>query len=107
MFPPLAPQGSPSNPIGCDANPVVPIPTQNYNLLGGVYYQPVPPPHNVVVAQSTIPMPALAPAPIASTSTPAPTVAPADIPLPATDTETNGSDQDISLADANSGAEAL
>ena len=33
----------------------------NHILVGGIYYEPVPPPHNVVVAQSSILMPTLAP----------------------------------------------
>ena len=107
MFPSLAPQEPASNPSGSDVVPVVPLLTQNYILMGGVYYQPVPRPHNVVVAQSLIPTPALSPIPTASTSIPAPAVVPAEIPLPTTDNETNGSDQDGSSADANSGADAL
>ena len=49
-----------------------PVPAQNYIVLGGVYYQQVPPPHNVVVSQSSIPTPALVPVTIALTTTSAP-----------------------------------
>ena len=106
MFPPLAPQGLAPNVINPEASAVVPIPTQNYLLFGGVYYQPVPPPHNVVVSQSAIPKPALVPAPIMPSSNAAPTVVPAEIPLPATDTETNGSDLDVPLIETLSDAVA-
>ena len=65
-------------------------PPQDRILIRGVYYQPVPPPHNVVVTQSSIPTPALAPA---------------EIPLPATDNDANGSDYD-SIVTAHSGGES-
>ena len=58
MFPSLeTPQDFHPDP----ANSIVPIPTPNYIIIGGVCYQQVPPPHNVVVAQSSIPTPALVP----------------------------------------------
>ena len=96
MFPSLAPpQGSHPDPTSS----VAPIPTQNYIIIGGVYYQPVPPPHNVVVAQSTIPMPALVPVPDTPATIPAPAVVPSEVPLPMTDTEAN--DQ----GDANPGTQ--
>ena len=53
MYPALrSPQGS---------VPVVSSAPPNRILVGGIYYEPIPPPHNVVVAQSSIPMPVLAP----------------------------------------------
>ena len=58
MFPPLAP-----NVINPEASAVESLPNQNYLLFGGVYYQPVPPPHNVVVTHSAVPKPDLVPAP--------------------------------------------
>ena len=82
MYPSLTPEVSVSNQA-------VPSPPPDPILIGGVYYQPVPPPHNIVVAQSSIPTPALAPA---------------EVPLPTPDNETNGSDYD-SITTANSGAE--
>ena len=57
MFPALAP-----NVINPDAGTVESVPNQNYLLYGGVYYQPVPPPHSVVVTNSAIPKPDLVPA---------------------------------------------
>ena len=76
--------------------PQVPVPNQVVSsspqdriVIGGVYYQPVPPPHNVVIAQSSIPTLALAPA---------------EILLPTTDKETNGWDYN-SLVATTSGAE--
>ena len=97
MFPPLAP-----NVINPEASAVGPIPTQNYLLFGGVYYQPVPPPHSVVVTHSTVPKPALVPAPVEPSPNAAPPVVPAEIPLPATDTETNGSDLSVPLTGPSS-----
>ena len=65
MFPsletPMAPQPYPTSPSIA----------HNYILVGGVYYQAVPPPHNVVVAQSMIPTPVLVPVQDASASHPA------------------------------------
>ena len=75
---------------------------QNYIILGGVYYQQVPPPHNVVVSQSSIPTPALVPVPVPvvnlsrvpspvvpsiPVTSSAPSVEPSEVPLPTTDTE--------------------
>ena len=55
MYPSLpAPQGSVPPPI------TTPVP-HGPILLDGVYYQLVPAPHNVVVAQSTVPTPSLVP----------------------------------------------
>ena len=97
MFPALA-----SNVINPDAGTVESVPNQNYLLYGGVYYQPVPPPHSVVVTHSTIPKPDLVPA----LGEPAPDVVspavPAEIPLPATDTETNCSDLSVPLTETPS-----
>ena len=97
MFPALAP-----NVINPDAGAVESVPNQNYLLYGGVYYQPVPPPHSVVVTHSAIPKPDLVPA----VSEPAPDVVPpavpAEIPLPATDTETNCSDLSVPLTETPS-----
>ena len=102
MFLPLGSPGLAPNVVNPEASAVIPIPTQNYLLFGGVYYQPVPPPHNVVVSQSTIPKPALVPVPITPLSNTAPPVVPAEIPLPVTDTETNGSDLDGPLIETHS-----
>ena len=97
MFPSLA-----SNVINPDASTVESVPNQNYLLYGGVYYQPVPPPHSVVVTHSMIPKPDLVPA----LGEPVPDVAssavPAEIPLPATDTETNCSDLSVPLTETPS-----
>ena len=87
-----------------------PAPAQNYIVYGGMYYQQVPPPHNVVVSQSAIPTPALIPVTVAPTATPAPvttvatpatsepqapTVVPSEVPLPVTPTDTeSGTVQD-------------
>ena len=49
------------SPQGSVPNTVVSSPPQDRILIDRVYYQPVPPPHNVVVAQSSIPTPNLAP----------------------------------------------
>ena len=97
MFPSLAP-----NVINPDASTVEPIPNQNYLLYGGVYYQPVPPPHSLVVTHSAIPKPDLVPAPGEPASNVAPPVVPAEIPLPATDTETNCSDLSVPLTETHS-----
>ena len=94
VFPPLAP-----NVLHPEANAVEPIPNQNYLLFGGVYYQPVPPPHNVVVSQSAVPKPDLIPVAVETTPGANPSLAAAEIPLPATDTETNASDLSIPLAE--------
>ena len=67
MFPPLA-----SNVINPDTNAVEALPNQNYLLYGGVYYLPVPPPHNVVVTHSAVPKPDLVPAPVKPTPEMAP-----------------------------------
>ena len=96
MFPPLTPNIN--NP---EASTIVPIPTQNYLLFGGVCYQPVPTPHNVVVSQSTIPKPALVPAPTEPSPNATSSVVPAEILLPATDTETNGSDLSVPLIETH------
>ena len=45
-----------------------PSPMQDYVLIDGTYYKPVPPPHNVVVANSAIPVPTLTPAAVAAVS---------------------------------------
>ena len=94
MFPPLA-----SNILSPEASAVASVPNQNYLLFGGVYYQPVPPPHNVVVTHSTVPKPDLVPVPVGLVLDADLPVAPAEIPLPATDTETNGSDLSIPLVE--------
>ncbi len=95
MFPPLA-----SNIINPEASAVESLPNQNY-LLFGVYYQPVPPPHNVVVTHSTVPRPDLVPAPLGPLLNVHLPVAASEIPLPATatDTETNGSDLSVPLVE--------
>ena len=82
VFPPLA-----ANSINPDANATACSATQNYILYGGVYYYPVPPPHNVVVSQSAVPKPDLVPVPAEPTLDAVPPVIPSEIPLPATDTE--------------------
>ena len=100
MFPPLA-----SNVIHPEASAVESLPNQNYLLFGGVYYQPVPPPH-VVVTHSTVPRPDLVPVgPVPSVDFP---VAASEIPLPATamDTETNASDLSVPLTEAPSASAA-
>ena len=103
MFPPLA-----SNVINPEASAVESLPNQNYLLFGGVYYQPVPPPHNVVVTHSTVPRPDLVPAPIGPMPSVDLPVAASEIPLPATatDTETNASDLSVPLIEAPSASAA-
>ena len=49
---------SPQGPVPTPA--VTPLP-QGHILVGGSYYQPVPAPHNVVVAQSMVPPPFMVP----------------------------------------------
>ena len=93
MFPSLETPDAPMEPT----NPV-PVPAHNYILLGGLYYQQVPPPHNVVVSQSAIPTPALIPVTAAPPAAPvivpttsataelqAPPTAPSEVPLPLSD----------------------
>ena len=103
MFPPLA-----SNAITPEASAVESLPNKNYLPFGGVYYQPVPPPHNVVVTHSTVPRPDLVPAPIGPMPSVDLPVAASEIPLPATatDTETNASDLSIPLVEAPSASAA-
>ena len=103
MFPPLA-----SNVINPEASAVESLPNQNYLLFGGDYYQPVPPPHNVVVTHSTVPRPDLVPAPLGPVPSADLPVAASEIPLPATatDTETNASDLSILLIEAPSASAA-
>ena len=55
-FPPLPSSGMPEIPVMMTA----PLP-HGPVLLIGIYYQPVPMPHNVVVAQSTVPAPTIVP----------------------------------------------
>ena len=93
MFPSLETPDAPMEPT----NPA-PVPAHNYILLGGLYYQQVPPPHNVVVSQSAIPTPALIPVTAAPPAAPvivpttsataeiqAPPTAPSQVPLPLSD----------------------
>ena len=101
MFPPMAP-----NVLNPDASTVESIPNQNYLLYGGVYYQPVPPPHSVVVTHSTVPKPDLVPAPVEPSPNAAPPVVPAEIPLSATDTETNCSNLSVPLMETHSASVA-
>ena len=55
MYPALpSPQGSVPATVSSSTPP-------DRILVAGIYYQLVPPPHSVVVAQSSIPTPALAP----------------------------------------------
>ena len=63
MYPSLP---SPQDPAPPAAAPPLP---HGHILVGGVYYQPVPAPHNVVVAQSAVPPPSLVP--VAPTEAPA------------------------------------
>ena len=49
MYPAL-----PSPPKSSDPQPHVPLPHSRIHL-NGIYYDPVPPPHNIVVATSSIP----------------------------------------------------
>ena len=102
MFPPLGSPSLASTVVHPEASAVIPISAQNYLLFGGVYYQPVPPPHNVVLSQSAIPKPALVP--VESNTTPP--VVPAENPLPATDTETNGSDLEVPFIETHSASVA-
>ena len=97
MFPALAP-----NVINPDAGAVESVPNQNYLLYGGVYYQPIPPPHSVVVTHSAIPKPDLIPAVSEPVPDVVPPVAPAEIPLPTTDTETNCSELSVPLTETPS-----
>ena len=90
MYPALPSSTKPSQ-----SQPVVPLP-HGQILINGVYYQPVPPPHNVVVATSSIPTTPMV-QPEASTSaapTPSvpatpvvqpPVVAPQEQPAPTTE----------------------
>ena len=93
MFPSLEAPEAPMVPVSTAS-----APAHNYILLGGLYYQQVPPPHNVVVSQSAIPIPALVPvttAPSAASVTVpttsavaeihAPPTAPSEVPLPLSD----------------------
>ena len=50
----LSPQGPAPSPFASSA-------PKDHILVDGVYYQPVAAPHNVVVAQSAVPTPTLAP----------------------------------------------
>ena len=95
------------------------MPMQNYIILGGVYYQQVPPPHNVVVSQSSIPTPALVPvpvpvrvpSPVVPTGIPetpaAPSVVPSEVPLPTTDTEAEDQDTEATKDGIAAAAEAV
>ena len=62
MYPALpSPQGPVPSPTASSAPP-------DHILVDGVYYQRVPAPHNVVVAQSAVPTPTLAPVVSSNTS---------------------------------------
>ena len=97
---------------------------QNYIILGGVYYQQVPPPHNVVVSRSSIPTPSLVPVPVPvvanSPRTPspivptmvpvtssAPSVVPSEVPLPTTDTEADDKETEATKDGITAAADAV
>ena len=115
MFPSLE---GPDVPME-SANPAPSTSTSNYIILGGVYYQQIPPPHNVVVSQSSIPLPALVPVnnasstPMIPTMTPAPvvtsapSVVPSEVPLPVTDHETEDKESESSKDGITAAAEIV
>ena len=92
-FPPLPSSGMPEIPVMMTA----PLP-HGPVLLIGIYYQPVPVPHNVVVAQSTVPAPTMVPCtpdteprisapPAAEPMVPAPPAAEPAVSVPTTSCE--------------------